>query len=232
MSSNKLRKPRHESRTMALARQMVGSADNNNRITSHGGIASWDEHLIEVRSTTALSHKSPVGYRGRMRSADSPPQTSIQDYLSALLHPVSAIEQYWAMRAERAEALLNAHERYKRELDDVSVSHEQRRSRELAELNARYARECAHVTRMVWICLGALTITVCVLFYVVFRYAPRVPSDPSRSSAVHYTIPILSPFSSVIEHETSAVNVPLVAVLLIIMGLFGFLWFRCCALRR
>ncbi|PIL28684.1 hypothetical protein GSI_08728 [Ganoderma sinense ZZ0214-1] len=35
-----------------------------------------------------------------------------------------------------------------------------------------------------------------------------------------------------IEHETSAVNVQLVAVLLIAAAIFGTIWLKCCAGRR
>ncbi|KAI0761393.1 hypothetical protein BD413DRAFT_476225, partial [Trametes elegans] len=77
-----------------------------------------------------------------------------------------------------------------------------------------------------WVVLGSLVSFGASLLYLLFHQAstPR----PSRwLGPVHFTIPVLSPFASVIEHETSAVNVPLVAISLFAAGLFAFLWFRC-----
>ena len=120
-----------------------------------------------VASTTSTSSQAVGPSREALQ-----PYAAIYDYFSqpahALLHPVSAIEHYWALRAARAEALLGAHMVHKQELDNVSAAHEQRRSvspcttqsvsqsrphetsqREIADLIAKYDRDYAHIRRMV-----------------------------------------------------------------------------------
>lgn len=98
--------------------------------------------------------------------------------------------------------------------------------------------------------LATLALLVSAVLFILVRFVPT-PTPPGKGS-VHFTIPILSPFASVvrlrtteakrvclltlcfiqIEHETSAVNVPLVAVLLLSAGIALFVWLRCCGTRR
>ncbi|KAI0708423.1 hypothetical protein C8Q76DRAFT_626778 [Earliella scabrosa] len=150
------------------------------------------------------------------------------------LHPISTLEHYWTLRAARAELLLSAREGHKRELTAVYTSHEDRRSREITELNDRYAREYAHVTRMMWMVLIVLAMLIGLVAFLLIRYVPPAVATPAsrRPGSVHFTIPVLSPFTSVIEHETSAVNVQLVAILLLAAGITLFVWLKCCTMRR
>ena len=113
---------------MALARQMAAPDVTSSAISLGSRANPWTVQSVDVRSATVLSRKSsttgpqhyPVG------SGDTQPPNKIGGLFSALLHPVSAVEHYWAFRAARAEALLEAHEKHRQDLHNVSVAHEQR----------------------------------------------------------------------------------------------------------
>ena len=176
-----------ESRTMALARQIAVPAPQGSTTSAapSESTKSWNYALSYVgskvsREKPAQLTASTVVARATSTSSQAvgaaregaQPYATIYDYFSrpahALLHPVSAIEHYWALRAARAEALLSAHMVHKQELDNVSAAHEQRCSvspcttqsvsqsrphetsqREIADIIAKYDREYAHIRRMV-----------------------------------------------------------------------------------
>ncbi|KAH9846703.1 hypothetical protein C2E23DRAFT_564959 [Lenzites betulinus] len=85
---------------------------------------------------------------------------------------------------------------------------------------------------MVWMVMATVVAISSTLLYFLYKHS--VPASPHSRwpPSMHFTIPILSPFASVIEHETSAVNVQLVAVLMLAACIFAFLWFRCPPWRR
>ncbi|KAI1786225.1 hypothetical protein LXA43DRAFT_75502 [Ganoderma leucocontextum] len=248
----KLKKPRPitESRTMALARQMAGSEPQGTTTLASPYTKSWNyaisyvgrkvsrEKSMQLNSTTVVAKATSASSQviGPTPVATQPYAIAIYDYFRhpahAMLHPVSAFEHYWALRAARAEVLLSTHVAHKQELDNVSAAHEERRSREIADLNAKYDREYAHIRRMVWTIVVVAAFAIAMCSYLILRYIPPTSSTSGRHSAMHFTIPILSPFTSVIEHETSAVNVQLVAVLLLAAAIFGTIWLKCCTGRR
>ncbi|KAI0816940.1 hypothetical protein BC628DRAFT_1100245 [Trametes gibbosa] len=84
---------------------------------------------------------------------------------------------------------------------------------------------------MVWTVMLTMAAMFTIPVYLLYQKSASLVPHPRWSAPMHFTIPILSPFASVIEHETSAVNVQLVAVLILAAGMFAFLWFRC-SLRR
>ncbi|RPD60564.1 hypothetical protein L226DRAFT_484771 [Lentinus tigrinus ALCF2SS1-7] len=241
---NRLQKPRAKSRTMQLAMGMVADASATSASTAAsratittrwrassntGGLKS------PAISTSASATSASFQSKGSMTlSKSSNTYATIYDYFrrpaQRILHPVTTIEQYWAIRATIAETRLHAHEVHKQELAAMSASHAENRSRELAELNSRYERELSRIKYMVWTILAVLVILLSLFVFLVVRYVPA--STSSVKGSTHFTIPILSPFASVIEHETSAVNVPLVAILLLSAGVSLFVWLRCCGSRR
>ncbi|RDX52319.1 hypothetical protein OH76DRAFT_1345502 [Lentinus brumalis] len=167
-------------------------------------------------------------------SKPSKTYAAICDYFrrpASFLHPITTVEHYWALRATIAETRLHAQEIHRQEVAAIHNSHAESRSRDLAEMNSRYERELSRIKYMVLGMLAALAVLISAVMFILVRYVPMTPA-PSRRGAVHFTIPILSPFASVIEHETSAVNVPLVVVLLLSAGISLFIWLRCCGPRR
>ncbi|KAI0752486.1 hypothetical protein C8Q80DRAFT_1117903 [Daedaleopsis nitida] len=151
---------------------------------------------------------------------DAPHLDYFKQFLHAVLHPVMLFQEQQAHKTELR--LLQ------------SLPREERHPRDLAEMNERYAREFAHIQRMVWALLMTVAALIGLVVFLLIRYVPPALSDPStrRNSPVHFTIPVLSPFTSVIEHETSAVNVQLVAVLLLAAGISFVIWLKCCMARR
>ena len=172
---------------MALARQIAVPAPQGSTTSAapSESTKSWNYALsyvgrkvsrdkpAQLTSTTIVASATTTSSQAVGPSWDvAQPYAAIYDYFSrpahALLHPVSAIEHYWALRAARAEALLSAHMVHKQELDNVSAAHEQRCSvspcttqsvsqsrphetsqREIADIIAKYDREYAHIRRMV-----------------------------------------------------------------------------------
>ncbi|KAI0672080.1 hypothetical protein C8Q78DRAFT_1025124 [Trametes maxima] len=238
-----------ESRTMALARQQIvedmvekGSSQQDSqglRQSPHAWeVSRWrrkaqnntTEHSDLVNGGPDSSKSTP---RATTIAPQKPPKhrSVIGRYLGYPVHAVAesvtAIEHYWALRAMHAEVLLTAHTAHRQELSVL----EDRRTRDLTELNAKYLQEYAKHARMVWISMGSVLALLFALLSFVYRQC--VPAASSRwPGPLHFTIPILSPFASVIEHETSVVNVQLVALLLLGVGGFAFLWFRCAPQRR
>ena len=127
---------------MALARQMASSEMQGpiappmqswNYAFSYANGKASDNKSVQLLSTTIVTKRTPATSQalGPMSRAKQP-YVTIYDYFSrpahALLHPVSTIEYYWALRAARAEALLGAHIVHKQELNYVSAAYEERRS--------------------------------------------------------------------------------------------------------
>ncbi|KAI0649694.1 hypothetical protein C8Q79DRAFT_1006042 [Trametes meyenii] len=241
-----------ESRTMVLARQQIVADMTDKGSSGQQGFQgltksplTWDPEVSRWRreaqnNATDDSHlvgEDPDSSKGTPRGATialrQPPKyrSVIGRYLGypahAIAESVTAIEHHWALRATRAEALLTAHTAHRREISIL----EDRRTRDLAKLNAEYLQEYTKHARIVWISMGSLLAFVFALFSFLYRQC--VPATSSRwPGPLHFTIPILSPFASVIEHETSVVNIQLVALLLLGAGGFAFLWFRCAPQRR
>ncbi|KAI0372578.1 hypothetical protein BV20DRAFT_80423 [Pilatotrama ljubarskyi] len=170
---------RTESRTMRLARQMSGGDPpsihverDDTRLSSfgHGSgrlprLDSTPSRETSSRDMVVRTAPKPATDTNQL-SGNTRPYTShagtthfwnyyafFQQCLGApadaVARSVTALEHHWAVRATRAEALLDAHETHKRELLALSETLEERRARELAELNARYAQEFARHRQMV-----------------------------------------------------------------------------------
>ncbi|KAJ8474817.1 hypothetical protein ONZ51_g6957 [Trametes cubensis] len=169
-------------------------------------------------------HTGPVYYISLLQQCITSPA-------NVITRSVTAMEHHWAMRATRAEAMYAAQTDRQREISTLSASMEERRARDMAELNARFSDQFAKHQQMMWMILGTMISVVATLMYLLVRTCAPAASSSRWLPPLHFTIPVLSPFASVVEHETSAVNVPLVALLLLGAGSFAFLWFRC-GLRR
>ncbi|KAI0324104.1 hypothetical protein GY45DRAFT_1331923 [Cubamyces sp. BRFM 1775] len=169
-------------------------------------------------------HAGPVYYISLLQQCVASPA-------NVITRSVTAVEHYWALRATRAETMAAAQTNQQREMSALAASWDEKRARDLAELNARFSHQFAMHEKMMWMILGTLISVVAALIYLLVRSCAPAASSSRWLPPLHFTIPILSPFASVVEQETSAVNVPLVALLLLGGGSFAFLWFRC-GLRR
>lgn len=152
-SLNVLRQRGAESRTMAFARH-VGVADHGTETdrprtdgatrwtpsssSSSPRVSTWglvEEKIAPAQSEPGPASRDVVPYLSN-EHAVPPPRSRLADYsLSffqqslaysswAVAHPVSAVEHQWAVRATRAEALLDAHTVHRQEV----LTLEERRS--------------------------------------------------------------------------------------------------------
>nr|GAT58088.1 predicted protein [Mycena chlorophos] len=127
------------------------------------------------------------------------------------VHPRTRVEQYWAARAFAAETTLLGYEHG-----------ELRRAKDQARHDARHAK----LERLVLILLVLVATLVLGLLALTFSHS-RSPSHHAKSPpAKHFTIPILSPFTSVIEHETSVVGSTTLAVIVLACAAAGYAMFR------
>ncbi|KAH9903178.1 hypothetical protein C8Q73DRAFT_673483, partial [Cubamyces lactineus] len=119
---------------------------------------------------------------------------------NAITRSVTAMEHHWAMRATRAETMYAAQNDRQRELSTLSASMEEKRARDMAELNARFSDQFARHQQMTWIILGTMISVVATLIYLLVRTCSPAQSSSRWLPPLHFTIPILSPFASVVSY--------------------------------
>ncbi|KAJ7481792.1 hypothetical protein FB451DRAFT_137380 [Mycena latifolia] len=153
----------------------------------------------------------------------NPPPTLSATY-KTVLQPRTSSEQYWAARALTAETLLSARLEHQRELRSLSYAEESKRVKELMAHDARHAK----LERLVLALLAAVLLLVIALLNIAHSDRPaRGPKLPA-----HFTIPILSPFTSVVEHETSVVGSKTLAVFAFVLAGLAYFVFRHWLARR
>ncbi|KAJ6591265.1 hypothetical protein DFH09DRAFT_1026321 [Mycena vulgaris] len=141
------------------------------------------------------------------------------------LQPRSGAEQYWAARALSAETLLAARLEHQRELRSLSYAEESKRYRDLAVHDARHAK----LERLVLALLAAVLLLVLALLQLAHAESPAARG---RKGPAHFTIPILSPFTSVVEHETSVIGTKTLAVFAFVAAGLAYFVFRHWLARR
>ncbi|KAJ6481810.1 hypothetical protein C8R45DRAFT_1100222 [Mycena sanguinolenta] len=174
-------------------------------------------------TSTVSSNASAVAVRPPLQA--NPPALS-QTYKAAL-QPRTSSEQYWAARALTAETLLTARLEHHRELRSLSYVEETKRAREQAAHDARHAR----LERLILALLVMLLLLVLALLHLAHKSASASASRPRRLPS-HFTIPILSPFTSVVEHETSVIGSKTLAILAFAFAGLAYFVFRHWLARR
>ena len=112
---------------MALARGMVASDVAESDSSSTSITSPLAVQTVGMRPTSALSQESPTTGHRQARPPDKQPSNSIRGFFNVLLHPVLAAKHYWALRAARAEAFLEARKKHRKEdLHHGSMVDEQR----------------------------------------------------------------------------------------------------------
>lgn len=141
--------------------------------------------------------------------------------------PKSRTEQYWAARALSAETLLTARTEHQWEIRDLTRYQEERRSTEVAALTKAHDERLAKLEKLIIILIGVLVLFAAALFFVYVTSAPLNPrNDPRGKSFAHFTIPILSPFASVVEHETSTVGAKTILSISMVFATLVYFAFR------
>ncbi|KAI0816941.1 hypothetical protein BC628DRAFT_1100168 [Trametes gibbosa] len=127
-----------ESRTMTLARGLLNDGSSRSPSSFSSSSASRNMTIVpssETRRKAAQSRSLQVSSQWTKGHSDDDAQdvarmqthpahqSSFEGYIGyttwAVMHPVSAIEIHWALRAARAEALLDAHVSHRRALSVI-----------------------------------------------------------------------------------------------------------------
>ncbi|OSC99295.1 hypothetical protein PYCCODRAFT_1479977 [Trametes coccinea BRFM310] len=137
-----------------------------------------------------------------------------------------------ALTSVKAEAGLHIERLCKEELSIIVASLEERFTRGLSTIDTRCSSEFALHRQLMRIILVVSAILALLVFFLLYRIlAPT--TRPSRWPGVtHFTIPILSPFASVVEHESSFLNFSQLLGLLLSVGLILALRLWCGGRRK
>ncbi|KIK61389.1 hypothetical protein GYMLUDRAFT_166441 [Collybiopsis luxurians FD-317 M1] len=134
--------------------------------------------------------------------------------------PRTRAEQYWAARALTAETLLAARKEHYEDVKSMTFVHETKRVNEIAQLTNMYDARQMKLERLLAILLGAFLIFSFSIFVSQISLAHTGGGGGKKDSWAHFTIPILSPFASVVEHESSVIgSKTIVGISLVIAGL-------------
>ncbi|KZT04974.1 uncharacterized protein LAESUDRAFT_727547 [Laetiporus sulphureus 93-53] len=197
----------------------------------HSAISALGQHSAQVASSIASSSAS-VESRTMLYARALVPATgrtkatrpvNAASTISAAVRPMTTAEQYWAMRALTAEAHLSTRVVHQTELVELSQREEERRAREVDALRRSHEETYARMELLVLILLGCL---VSFAFATVYMISPSQHSQSTRWPTPHFTIPILSPFTSVVEHETSAVNAKMTSAFIVALACLAYGCFR------
>ncbi|EPQ51776.1 hypothetical protein GLOTRDRAFT_117780 [Gloeophyllum trabeum ATCC 11539] len=178
---NKLRKPRPEG---------IVASENQTFATGAKKQPSWT-----VTSTTSRTFQYAT-------TLDSTRKSSAAQSV-AFVRPQTEAEQYWAARALVAETLLYTKAAHNEEVRQIITSEEVKRSREISDLRKMYKKGQTKLEIFILVLLGILFTGFSLLLFLLVKSDTQ--QQPSRAPA-HFTIPILSPFTSVVEHEMSTMS--------------------------
>ncbi|KAE9406567.1 hypothetical protein BT96DRAFT_987406 [Gymnopus androsaceus JB14] len=193
-------------------------------------------------SASALVRSLDEGEQGSntmkmaLTSSSTPSLTRFSSSTPEILHnstsnpfiryaPRSRAEQYWAARALTAETLLVARKEHYEDVKSVTYVAETKRGNEVAQLSKLYDTRLMRLERLLVILLGFILI---ITFSMLFSQLSLVHSPPSGRQAqwAHFTIPILSPFASVVEHEVSVIGSKTITAIFLIIACLAYLLFR------
>ncbi|OAX37137.1 hypothetical protein K503DRAFT_771802 [Rhizopogon vinicolor AM-OR11-026] len=138
----------------------------------------------------------------------------------AAAKPRTIIEQYWAARALVAETVLSTRVQHQKEVAEVRLGEEEKRTKEIAALVRANEQRQGRLEKFVAVLVACLV----VLFFVVLRIL--LYDSQKTKGASHFTIPILSPFTSVVEHETGIISTKSVTIFIVVLGILSYATFR------
>lgn len=138
----------------------------------------------------------------------------------AVAKPRTSVEQYWAARALVAETVLTTRVQYQKEMTDVRLGKEEKQTNQLAALMRASEERQSRLEKFVVALLACFTLLFLALIYILLRDSPK------SKGASHFTIPILSPFTSVVEHETGIISARSVSFFILVVGILSYAIFR------
>jgi len=137
--------------------------------------------------------------------------------------PDSSAARYWAARAVTAEVLLAERNKHAHELRGVIHEEDAKRREEIAALHGAHEARQRKMEWMVICCIAVLAVVVLCLLVI---HGSASSHTQTRHTASHFTIPVLSPFTSVVEHETSAWGARIIVPALMITATLSWGVFR------
>ncbi|PFH48948.1 hypothetical protein AMATHDRAFT_64117 [Amanita thiersii Skay4041] len=134
---------------------------------------------------------------------------------------------YWAARALHAEIMLSAREAHFREMKSEALNQAEKRRNELNTVTQEHRERHSSLERFVYVLVSIIIGLIFLVIYQMILYSRSNDSKRHRrSTPLHFTIPILSPFTSVVEHETSVINPKIIMLSVIVTGCLAYMIFR------
>jgi len=164
----------------------------------------------------------------------SPPSPQAVQKLATTVQPLTAAEQYWATRALKAEALLAAQETHKKEIRNLGHENDMKREWELKLLAKEHKEKHAALEKLLTFLLVIIAVLLILIIYLATHYTRHSMLLQHKQherwwstiGTSHFTIPILSPFTSVVEHEASLIGTRLIVTLVAIGACLAYMTFR------
>jgi len=142
---------------------------------------------------------------------------------STAVIPRTIIEQYWAVRALVAEVKLAERAHHYAEVLHLTREEETRRHATLDNAHRMHDNRVAKLEKVI----GALVLAlVAGAGLVSYRSHHGNTQSSVKSSWPHLTIPVLSPFTSVVEQEVSAIGFRAISVFILVAGLVIYMLIR------
>ncbi|KAJ3984355.1 hypothetical protein F5890DRAFT_1517784 [Lentinula detonsa] len=214
-----------KAQTHSIATNFLDSSSTYSETIKFGSFEKCYRKRVSNTMQMALSSESATSTNGLALVSASLPDISTTNRNSSHLYPRSESEQYWTARALKAETLLISKKEHFEHLQSVTVEQETKRVTEVAQLTKLYDERLVKLERLLAILLGVLfLLTFLTFFSNLFLTHQGREARSAQNQWPHFTIPILSPFASVVEHEVSVVGSRTIfGSCLIIAGLAYFL---------
>ncbi|KAG2040712.1 hypothetical protein BDR03DRAFT_948349 [Suillus americanus] len=170
-----------------------------------------------VSRTMQIASASLVGERTStsINTLEYPKTTRYSTPTAAKPH--TFVEQYWAARALVAETVLTTRVQHQKEMAEVRLGMEEKRTNQFAALVRASEQRQSRLEKFV--------VALVACFMLLFL-ATLLRDSPKSKGASHFTIPILSPFTSVVEHETGIISARSVSIFIVVLGILSYAIFR------
>lgn len=133
----------------------------------------------------------------------------------AAAKPRTLVEQYGAARALVAETVLTT-----RVQQEMRLGKEEKQTDQFAALLRASEQRQSRLEMFVAALVACFMLLFLALIFILLRDSPK------SKGASHFTIPILSPFTSVVEHETGIISARFVSIFIIVLGILSYAIFR------
>ncbi|KAH7912860.1 hypothetical protein BJ138DRAFT_1082811 [Hygrophoropsis aurantiaca] len=211
---NKLRKPFKSTTPTPTSETLRNNLSQTDALSWTENPSTQMSRTLQL-ATASLNTRTASQSNGHQVTRKDPARV----YVAA--RPQTIVEQYWAARALTAETALKTRIVHAQELKNLRSSTDNKHAREMSALvHASEVRQ-SKLEKFVVVLLGSVLLLFLAIVYILLRHAGQ---SPPRSS--HFTIPILSPFASVVEHETGVIGAKTVTIFVLVLGALAYGIFR------